>query len=576
MTSAVLGTFGRESSPPPIGKGLPAIVPLLVAGALAACLPAAVAAQGRIELRDVTAESGIAFVHTDGSGGQRYIMEAMSSGLVLFDYDGDGFKDIYFLNGAPHEGTEPPESPPRNALYRNNGDWTFTDVTEEAAVGDIGFALGAAAADFNNNGHLDLYVNNFGRNVLYRNNGDGTFTDVTAEAGVGCGEKVGAGVAFLDINGDGNLDLYVANYVKFSYERHVPHVHMGVPSYPSPMDHEPEPDNLFRNNGDGTFTDVSEESGIAQYAGTSMGMVCGDFNDNGHTDIFIGNDVMPNFLFLNDGSGRFSEVGTFFGVAFDAEGGVHGSMGTDLGDYDNDGLLDLFVTSYGGELSTLYRNLGGGFFEDVTRRSGAGAATFPHVTWGHGLIDFDNDGYRDIFIACGDLDDNIELRRDTTAYELPNILKRNDGDGRFTDVSAESGDGMQVRRSSRGVVFGDLDNDGRMDVVVLNSRTEPTVLRNESPGAHRWLQIRLRGTRSNRDGVGARVKVVAGDLVQVDEVRSGRSYQSHFGLRLHFGLGPRDRVDRVEVRWTGGRTEVFGQIEVDRVVTLVEGAVKTR
>jgi enediyne biosynthesis protein E4 len=538
---------------------------------LVVCLPTSAPAQSRIELRDVTAETGIAFVHTDGSGGQRYIVEYVSTGLVLFDYDGDGYEDIYFLNGAPLKGTEWTGDPPRNALYRNNGDWTFTDVTEKAGVGDTGFALGATAADYNNNGYLDLYVNNFGANVLYRNNGDGTFTDVTQEAGVSCGEKVGAGVCFLDINANGNLDLYVASYVKFSYDNHVPHVFMGVPSYASPMDYQPESDNLFRNNGDGTFTDVSQESGIGQFATTSMGMVCSDFNNDGHIDIFVGNDVMPNSLLLNDGDGSFTEAGMLHGVAFDVDGGVHGSMGTDLGDYDNDGLLDLFVTSYGGELSTLYRNLGNGFFEDVTRKTGAGASTFPHVTWGHGLIDFDNDGYRDLFIACGDLDDNVELRKDTTAYALPNILMRNTGNGRFVDVSSESGDGMQVRRSSRGVVFGDLDNDGRLDVVVLNSRAEPTVLRNKSPGSNHWLQIHLRGKTANRYGVGARVKVTAGDLIQVDEVHSGRSYQSHFGLRLHFGLGMRDQIDHVEVRWPGGRTEVFEQVEINRITTLVEG-----
>ena len=541
---------------------------------LVVCLHVSVCAQETIQLRDVTAATGIAFVHTDGSGGQRYIIEAMSAGLVMFDYDGDGCEDIYFLNGAPLKGTRQNEAPPRNSLYRNNGDWSFTDVTAEAGVGDAGFALGATAADYNNNGYLDLYVNNFGANVLYRNNGDGTFTDVTQETGVACGEKVGAGVCFLDMNANGNLDLYVGSYVKFSYENHVPHVFMGLPSYASPMDYEPEPDNLFRNNGDGTFTDVSQASGIRQHATTSMGMVCADFNNDGHTDIFVGNDVMPNSLLLNDGTGKFTDVGILHGVAFDSDGGVHGSMGTDLGDYDNDGLLDLFVTSYGSELSTLYRNLGDGFFEDVTRKTGAGASTLPHVTWGHGLIDFDNDGHRDLFIACGDLDDNVGLRKDTTAYALPNILMRNTGDGRFVDVSAESGDGMLIRRSSRGVVFGDLDNDGLLDVVILNSRTAPTVLRNESPGAHHWLQIHLRGTTSNRHGVGARVKVTAGNLSLVDEVRSGRSYQSHFGLRLHFGLGVHAQVDQVEVRWPSGQTDMFEQVQVDRVITLVEGTGK--
>ena len=546
-----------------------ALVAACTAGALCALLSAA-RAESPIQLRDVTPQTGITFVHSHGGCGARFIMEAMSAGLVLFDYDGDGDDDVYFLSGAPLKGSKA-DRPSTNALYRNDGAFHFTDVSTEAGVADTGYALGATAGDYDNDGDLDLYVNNFGPNVLYRNNGDGTFTDVTRQAGVANGNRVAAGVCFLDFDADGNLDLFVANYVKFSYESHVPHFLMGLPCYPSPLDHTPEPDVLYKNQGDGTFADVSEESHIALGAGTGMGMVCCDYDADGDTDIFVGNDVMPNFLFQNDGTGKFTEVGAISGVAYDIAGIPHGSMGPDFADFDNDGLLDLFVTSYGGELSTLYRNLGGGFFEDATRQTGAGASTFPHVTWGHGFADFDNDGYRDLFIACGDLDDNVALRKDTTAYELPNILMRNTGDGRFVDVSSESGDGMKVKRSSRGAAFGDLDNDGRVDVVVLNSRAEPTVLRNESPGAGHWLQVDLRGKRSNRFGVGSQVKVVAGDLTLVDEVHSGRSYQSHFGMRLHFGLGTHRRIDRLEVRWLGGNTDVLADVAADQIVALKEG-----
>ena len=547
---------------------------MLAAGLLAAILPGRLFAQGPIQLRDVTGQTGITFVHTDGGAGMRSIMEAMSAGVATFDYDGDGLIDVYFVNGAPLKGTKVVGPPPKNALYRNLGSFRFEEVTDKAGAGDTGHGLGVAVADYDNDGYPDIYVSNFGSNVLYRNNGDGTFREVTRAAGVDRGNKVGAGVCFLDVDGDGNLDLYVGNYVKFSYETHVLHWLQGQPVYPSPLDHTPDLGNLFRNHGDGTFRDVSKESGIGLHAGTGMGVVSADYDNDGDTDIYVGNDVMPNFLFQNDGSGHFEEVGVPSGVAYDAVGAPQGSMGTDFGDYDNDGWLDLVVTAYGNEMPALYHNLGNGLFEDVARETGVGAPTFPHVKWGDGWVDFDNDGLRDLYIACGDLDENVHLRKDTTAYRLPNILLRNMGNGRFVDVSRQSGDGMAVRASSRGVAFDDLDNDGDVDVVVLNSRDKPTILRNmlyELGSKNHWLQVRLRGVKANRDGVGARVRVVAGDLVQIDEVHSGRGYQSHWGSRLHFGLGSRDRIDRVEVHWIGGGTDVVEDVKVDQLLTVTEG-----
>jgi hypothetical protein len=302
-----------------------------------------------------------------------------------------------------------------------------------------------------------------------------------------------------------------------------------------------------------------------------MGMVCADYDGDGDTDVLVGNDVMANFLFQSDGSGTFKEVGMASGLAFDMAGIPHGSMGIDCGDYDNDGLLDFFVTSYQHELATLYRNRGNGLFEDVTRRTGAGTPTRPHVTWGTGFVDFDNDGDRDIFIACGHFDDNVERRDDTTAYAAQNLMLMN-VNGRFEDVSNHCGDGLEVRLSSRGAAFDDLDNDGDMDCVILNSRQQPTLLRNDTQNDHHWLRVSLQGVGSNRNGVGARVKVVAGNLTLVDEVHSGRSYQSHFGTRLHFGLGRHDRVDRIEIRWIGGAVQHLTDVSVDRCMTIVEGA----
>jgi len=518
----------------------------------------------------VTEQAGITFVHTDGSSGKRYIMETVTAGLALFDYDGDGLIDIYFLNGAPLRGAKS-EVPPKNALYRNESEWTFTDVTEKAGVGDTGFGLGVAVADYDSDGDPDVFVNNYGPNVLYRNNGDGTFTDVTEQAGVPGGHKVGAGACFLDMDADGDLDLYAANYVKFTYETHVVHFADGHPQYVGPRDYPFEPDILYRNDGDGTFTDVSAESGVGQHAGSGMGMVCSDYDIDGDTDVFVLNDVSGNFMFENDGFGKFEEVGLMAGAAYNGYGDELGSMGIDCADYDNDGWFDFLMTSYQGELPVLYRNVGNRTLEDVTVPTGAGTGAFPYVNWGTGLVDFDNDGDRDIFMACGHLQDNIDLVDDTSAYQVRNILLEHTGDGKFVDVSTASGDGLAVELSSRGSAFDDLDNDGDIDVVVLNSRREPTILRNDSETGGHWIQIRLRGAGANRDGIGARVTVVAGDLTQVDEARSGRGYQSHWGSRLQFGLGKRDHVDRIEVRWIGGGVDVIEEVDADQLITIIEG-----
>jgi hypothetical protein len=523
-----------------------------------------------IRLSDVTDRSGVTFRHFHGGDGQQYIVEFMVAGVALLDYDGDGWIDIYFLNGAPLRGTRV-ASWMGNRLYRNLGDGRFADVTESAGVGDRGHALGVAAGDYDNDGNPDLYVNNFGPNVLFCNNGDGTFRRSTEEAGVANGDQFGAGVCFLDADADGNLDLYVGNYVGFSYAQHDALIVDAFPYPPGPGDYPPVPDTLFRNLGDGRFTDVSAQSGIARVAGPTMGTVCGDFDDDGDADIFVCNDGRANFFFQNDGSGRFTEAGVFSCLAYNVHGNENGSMGADCGDFDNDGYLDLFMTNYTGEMRVLYRNLGGGFFEDATTVARAGNVVFPHTKWGSGLVDFDNDGDRDLFIACGHFLTNIREIDDRTSYDTRNFLLMNTGDARFADVSDRCGDGLRVAASSRGTGFDDLDNDGDIDVVVLNTNTRPTVLRNDSATDGHWLQVRLVGVRDNRDGIGARVRVMAGDLVQVAEVHSGRGYQSHHGTRLHFGLGSRERADRVEVRWSCGEKEVFTNVGLDQLVVLIQG-----
>lgn len=521
-----------------------------------------------IQLTDVTSQSGIRFVHTDGSSGRRYIVETVSAGLATFDYDGDGNIDILFLNGSALPGSN--SAPARNALYRNEGGWKFKNVTETAGLKDSDYHLGVCVGDYDNDGDADIYFNNFGPNKLYRNQGDGTFVDATKEAGVAVGNHVGAGACFLDIDGDGDLDLFVANYVDFTVEKNQTRLVNGHPAYVGPMIYSPTPSTLFRNNGNGTFTDISRESGIASRPGTGMGVVCADYDGDGDTDIIVGNDAMANFVWRNDGKGRFEEIGMLTGLAYDANGIGQGTMGVECADMNNDGRLDFYMTAYQKQWAILYQNAGGGFFDDVTHRTGAGTSTFNQVEWGVGLVDFDNDGHRDIYIACGHLHDNIQLWDDTARYEATNILLRNTGAGKFVDVSAQSGSGMAVSKSSRGAAFDDLDNDGDIDVVVLNSRSQPTLLRNDSPRKNHWIGVRLRGTKSNRDGIGANLRVISGNQTFVDEVHSGRGYQSHYGMYPHFGLGNRTRVDRIEVRWVGGGTNIMMNPPIDRLVEITE------
>ena len=550
-----------------------ALVLLPLAGLIYVCgwrLSAAEPGECPIELVDVTVQSGITFRHSHGGSGQQYIVEFMLGGLALFDYDGDQLIDVFLLNGMPLKGTVAAE-PTRHALYRNLGGGRFLDVTEQAGLAAATYGMGVTAADFDNDGNQDLYLSNFGPNTLYRNNGDGTFTDVTEMASVGRGHKVGAGVGFVDIDADGNLDIFAANYVDFTYQRHALVAPRSHPFPPGPPDFPSLPANLFRSRGDGSFDDVSRLSGVAALAGRGMGLLCGDFDEDGDCDVLVANDAMANFLFVNDGRGRFDERGVIAGVALNGRGEAMGNMGAECGDYDNDGLLDLLVTTYTSQMPVLYRNLGRGAFADVTRRAQAGTKTYPHVKWGAALIDFDHDGDRDLFLANGHFLEGIQKTDDRTAFRVANTLCLNQGGNSFLDVSSRCGSGLAVVESSRGAAFDDLDNDGDVDGVVLNVGTLPTVLENRSPRSGSWIQILLRGVQCNRDAVGARVRVVAGGQSQVALVHSGRGYQSHYGTRLHFGLGAHERVERVEVRWPGGESELFTDLAADQIVQLTQG-----
>jgi hypothetical protein len=549
---------------------LPTKIALLAALMAARLLNFSPTAAAQVRLTDVTEAAGVTFRHV-ASPDKKYIVESMSGGVALFDYDADGLLDLFLVNSLTVDLVKS-GGKTRSALYRNQGDGTFRDVTDRAGLADVGWGMGVAAGDYDNDGRTDLYVTCLGPNRLYRNNGDGTFADVTAKAGVS-DPRWSTGAAFVDYDNDGRLDLFVANYVDFQLDR-LPEFgkgktcqYKGIAVQCGPRGLPGAGDSLYRNNGDGTFTDVSKKAGVADPQGFyGLGVVCSDFDEDGLTDIFVANDSTPNFLYRNNGDGTFKDVGFVSGTAVNENGSEQGSMGVTVADYDNDGRFDIFVTNFADEYNTLYKGEARLNFSDVSYAAKLAEVALPLVGWGTEFFDYDNDGWVDLFVANGHVYPQLEN------YKQRKLLHRNNRDGTFTETAALAGAPLTEKRAARGTAFGDIDNDGDVDLVVGDLDGPPQVLRNDGGSAAGGsVLIRLVGVKANRDAVGARVKISAGDLVQMDEVRSGASYISHSDLRLHFGLGARTKIDSIEVRWPGGAVERITGAPVNKILTVKEG-----
>jgi hypothetical protein len=515
----------------------------------------------------VTTAAGIGFVHQSGASADKHMVETMGSGAAWLDYDNDGFQDLFLVNGAPG-------SP--NVLYRNDRDGTFTDVTTRAGIAGTAngtaFKAGVAVGDIDNDGDLDLYVTAFGPNTLYRNNGNGTFTDVTASARVAGGAREwSTSAGFFDADRDGDLDLYVVNYLDARRDEN-PYCGLkreGYRIYCSPSLFDGVADRLFRNDGAGVFTDISAAAGIANPAGKGLGVAFCDVDGDRHTDVYVANDMVRNFLYRNNGDGTFVDIAYRAGVGFDPNGRPQAGMGTDCADVNSDGLPDIVVTNYADELNSLYLNRGGGLFDDASS-TGDLRASFRPLGFGVRLFDIDNDGDRDLYVVNGHVVDNISLYEPGAMYRQRDELYENVGNGVFRDVSDRGGPAMQLMHVGRGLATADYDNDGDLDAVVTSVGEPPVLLRNRGVRDRSWLIVRLRGRASNRNGLGARVEVHAGGRKQVAEVTNVSSYQSASDIRLHVGLGSARSIDRLEVYWPGGAQQVLENVAVDRILDVRE------
>ena len=556
--------------PRPVAALGPAAAAVLLAACSREGVPDPSASAGELWFTDVAAEVGLTARNVSGSPSKRYLIEAKGGGAAFLDAEGDGDLDIYLLSGSTF-GRPDPQA--HNRLYRNDGPSPFVDVTPRSGLGDTSWSMGAAAADYDNDGDADVYVTNYGANRLFENDGAGRFSDVTAAAGVG-DTLWGTGAAWGDYDRDGDLDLYAANFVRFRRglrPRAMEYCQWkGVEVFYGPEAYPGAPDVLYRNDGGGAFRDVSQAAGVGvatPYKGFQP--VFADLDDDGWPDIYVANDTTPNLFFRNLRDGTFRDVSLRSGASHNVSGHVQAGMGVDLGDYDGDGDLDLFVTHFSDDYNTLYRNDGGGYFSDVTFRSGLGAASMPWVGWGTAFADLDNDADLDLFVANGHVYPVVDDHDLGTSYAQPNLVFANQGRGVYDDASAVAGPGLRVRKVSRGTAFGDYDDDGDVDILVLNADDTPTLLRNDGAGGH-WLGVRLRGRTSNRDGVGARIRVTAGGRTQVREVRAGASFLSSNDLRAHFGLGAATSVDRLAVSWPSGSVQILEALPVDRYLLIDE------
>ena len=522
---------------------------------------------------DVTEEVGIHFKHSNGKTEHKHIIETMGSGVVFFDYDTDGDADLYFVNSGPipQAKRDPQQAHLGNVLYRNDGDGRFTDVTEASGTGDTGYGMAAAAADIDNDGDADLYVANFGQDTLYRNNGDGTFTDITEAAGID-NTLWGIAAIYLDFDVDGDLDIFVVNYLVYELSMPVT-IFKGIVGYGHPRSYKGTPDVLYRNNGDGTFTNIAETAGVANpetnlKEGRGMAAVACDYNNDGFPDIYVTNDTNRNFLYHNNGDGTFTDESLFVGVGYDESGVAEGSMGIDCGDYNRDGWLDLIVAN--SEKATLYKNEEGLFFADATAESGLQQPTLPFVGFSPLFLDYDNDGHLDLFCANGHPQDVIEILMDQETYAQRDQMFQNRGDGTYADVSETAGAYFTETRVGRAAATADYDNDGDTDIVIMNSNQRAVLLRNDGGNQKNWIGLKLIGTQRNRDGIGAKVTVLTEDMTQMQEVKSGSSYASGSDTRLLFGLGESQRVEKIVIVWQGGTTQVLENVSINQILTITE------
>jgi len=544
----------------------------LVAATLAVCAVTlgAQAPGTPAAFEDVAVAAGLTFRHTNGASPDKYLAETMGSGAVFFDADGDGWIDLFLVDGGSMADAAL-AARAQHRLFRNQRNGTFADVTAASRIRPVEYGMGACAGDVDNDGRVDLYVTGYGANALYHNDGGLVFSDVTRDAGVGP-SRWSTSCAFLDMDRDGDLDLFIANYLDAARtnNRFCGDPQRRIRVYCHPLNYKGLPSVLYRNNGKGVFTDVSAAAGIAPYVGNGLGVAVGDYDDDGLPDVFVANDGVPNFLFHNEGGGRFAEVGLPAGVSVARDGKPRAGMGTEFADYNGDGRLDLVVTNHEFETHSLFRNDGGGVFTDVTVESGLGPATLPFVGFGVAFFDFDNSGTLDLAIVNGHVIDNTALFRAGSTHAQRKLLFRNLNGRRLQEIGAAAGSGFARSNVGRTLIAGDVDNDGDVDLLVTNNGRAPELLRNGTRGGNA-IELRLVGGAGNRDALGARVSVTAGGRTQVREVKSGSSYLGQNDLRVHVGLGTAASVERVEIRWPGGRLERLDTPPLNRIVTVQEG-----